>query len=233
MGNTQTMTGVPAPTLYHRWLGWHALAMRRALTVLTAGLIVAVALLPFVTWGLALAGGWDAAALTFLLTTWPIIIRADSARAAQLASREDQTEGSARTLLLGASVASLLGAGYALHLAGEKSGALRMLLIGAAVLTVVLSWAVINTVYTLRYADLNFRSRPGGIAFGTEDGQQHPSYRDLAYVAFTIGMCYQVFDSTLRDPRIRRTVLAHAILSYVFGVVIVAGSVNLISGLFR
>jgi len=68
-----------------------------------------------VTWGLALAGGWDAAALTFLLTTWPIIIRADSARAAQLASREDQTEGSARTLLLGASVASLLGAGYALH----------------------------------------------------------------------------------------------------------------------
>src|SRR5690242_4897095 len=64
-GNTQTVTGVPAPTLYHRWLGWHALAMRRALTVLIAGLIVAVVLLPFVTWGLALAGGWDAAALTF------------------------------------------------------------------------------------------------------------------------------------------------------------------------
>ena len=70
MRNTQTMTGVPAPTLYHRWLGWHALAMRRALTVLSAGLIVAAVLLPFVTWGLALAGGWDAAALTFLLTTW-------------------------------------------------------------------------------------------------------------------------------------------------------------------
>ena len=74
---------------------------------------------------------------------------------------------------------------------------------------------------------------PGGIAFGTEDGQQHPGYRDFAYVAFTIGMTYQVSDTTLRDPRIRRTVLAHAILSYVFGVVIVAGSVNLISGLFR
>ena len=54
-----------------------------------------------------------------------------------------------------------------------------------------------------------------------------------AHVAFTIGMCYQVSDTTLRDPQIRRTVLAHAILSYVFGVVIVAGSVNLISGLFR
>ncbi len=207
--------------------------MRRAITVLIAGLLVAVVFLPFVAWGLALAGGWDASALTFLLIIWPIIIRADSSRAPQLAGREDQTEGSARVLLVGASVASLLGAGYALHLAGQDSGAPRVLLIGAAVLTVVLSWTVINTIYTLRYADQHFRSKPGGIAFGTEDDQQHPGYRDFAYVAFTIGMTYQVSDTTLRDPQIRRTVLAHAILSYVFGVVIVAGSVNLISRLFR
>ncbi len=66
---------------------------------------------------------------------------------------------------------SRLGAGYALHLAGQDSGAPRMLLIGAAVLTVVLSWAVINTVYTLRYAGQHFRSKPGGIAFGAEDDQ--------------------------------------------------------------
>jgi len=231
-GNTQTMTGVPAPTLYHRWLGWHARAMRRAFTAFAAGLIVAVVLLPFVTWGLALVAGWDAAALTVLLAIWPIITRADSSLAPRLAAREDQTEGSARLLLVAASVASLLGAGYELHLAGQKSGTPRMLLIGAAVLTVILSWTVINTVYTLRYADQHFRSKPGGIEFGTDD-QQHPGYRDFAYVAFTIGMTYQVSDTTLRDPQIRRTVLAHAILSYVFGVVIVAGSVNLISGLFR
>jgi uncharacterized membrane protein len=207
--------------------------MRRALTAFLAGLIVAVVLLPFVTWGLALVGGWDAAALTVLLTVWPIIVRAASSLAPQLAAREDQTEGLARTLLVGASVASLLGAGYALHIAGQENGAPRVLLIGFAVLTVVLSWTVINTVCTLRYADEHFRSKPGGIAFGTDDGQQHPGYRDFAYVAVTIGMCYQVSDTTLRDPQIRHTVLAHAILSYVFGVVIVAGSVNLISGLFR
>jgi uncharacterized membrane protein len=233
IGNTQTMTGVPARTLYHRWLGWHALAMRRAVTVLIAGLIVALALLPFATWGMALVVGWDAAALTFLLTTWPIIIRADGSRAAQLAAREDDTDGSARALLVAASVASLLGVGYALILAGRGSGAGRVLLIGGAVLTVMLSWTVMNTVYTLRYADLHFRSTLGGIAFGDQHGQERPGYRDFAYVAFTIGMTYQVSDTTLRDPRIRRSVLAHAILSYLFGVVIVAGSVNLISGLVR
>src|ERR1700750_3106348 len=165
------MNGVPTSNLFHRLLGWHAPDMRRALTAFIAGLIVAVVLLPFVTWGLALVGGWDAAALTVLLAIWSIIIRADSSLAPQLAAREDETEGSARTLLLGASVASLLGAGYVLHLAGRQSGALRVLLIGAAVLTVVLSWTVINTVYTLRYADQHFRSKPGRIELAAADGQ--------------------------------------------------------------
>ena len=207
--------------------------MRRALTAFIAGLIVSVILLLFVTWGLALVGGWNTTALILLLAIWPVIIQADSSRAPLLAAREDETKDSARALLVGASAASLLGAGYALHLAGQDNGAPRALLIGVAVLTVVLSWIVINTVYTLRYADEHFRSKPGGIAFGAEDDQQHPSYRDFAYVAFTIGMTYQVSDTTLRDPQLRRTVLTHAVLAYVFGVVIVAGSVNLISGLFR
>jgi uncharacterized membrane protein len=52
-----------------------------------------------------------------------------------------------------------------------------VLLIGVAVLTVVLSWTVVNTVYTLRYADLHFSSREAGIAFGDSAGQQRPTYR--------------------------------------------------------
>ena len=225
------MTATPPPTRYHRWLGWYAPAMRRAVIVSAVGLIVVVVLLRFLPWGLAVVVGWDAAALTLLVSIWPIILRADAAHAAQLAMREDETRGTATVLLLGASVASLLGVGLALHLAGRESGSLRVLLIGVAVLTVVVSWTVVNTVYTLRYADLHFRSRGGGIAFGDPDGQEPPTYRDFAYVAFTIGMCYQVSDTTVRDRRIRSTVLSHAFLSYLFGVVIVAGSVNLIAGL--
>ena len=226
------MTTVPPPTLYHRWVGWHATSMRRTAAAAAIGLLVTLVLLQFVTWGLAVVLGWDAAALAFLMTVWPIIVRTDGPHTQQLAMREDETSGSARVLLVGASAASLLGAGYALGLAGGESGAQRLLLIGVAVLTVVLSWTVVNTVYTLRYADLDYRSRAAGIAFG-EDGQERPTYRDFAYVAFTIGMTYQVSDTTLRDRRIRRTVLAHALLSYLFGVVIVGGSVNLIAGLLR
>jgi uncharacterized membrane protein len=231
IGNTPTMTALPPPTRYHRWLGWYAPAMRRAVVVSSVGLLVVAVLVWFLPWGMALVAGWDAAALTFLVSIWPIIGRADGAHAAQLATGEDETRGTAAVLLVGASVASLLGVGFALDLAGRQGGPVRVLLIGDAVLTVVLSWTVVNTVYTLRYADLHYRSREAGIAFGDPEGQEQPTYRDFAYVAFTIGMCYQVSDTTVRDPRIRGTVLAHAFLSYLFGVVIVAGSVNLIAGL--
>ena len=79
--------------------------------------------------------------------------------------------GTAAVLLVVAIVASLLGVVVTLDLAGRQGGPLGVLLIGMSVLTVVLSWTVVNTVYTLRYADLYYRSRDVGIAF-------------------TIGMCY-------------------------------------------
>ncbi len=213
------------------WLGWHPLAMRRAIVVAAIGLVVVGALVSSVGWGIAVVVGWDAAALAFLTSVWPIIARADGARTRQLARPEDEPRGSATVLLLGASVASLLGAGFVLVLAGRDSGPARVLLIGLATLTVVLSWTVVNTVYTLRYADLYHGSGAGSIAFEDQGGSPPPAYRDFAYIAFTIGMTYQVSDTSIRDPGIRRTVLGHALLSYLFGVVIVAGSVSLIAGL--
>ena len=161
-GDTPTMTSLPPATLYHRWMGWHASSMRRAVVVTCIGLLVALVLVWLVTWELAVIAGWVAAAFTFLLSVWPIIIGADSSHAAQLASREDESRGSATLLLVASSMTSLLGAGFVLDLAGQNSGPPRVLFIGVAVLTVVLSWTVVNTVYTLRYADLHYRLRGVG-----------------------------------------------------------------------
>jgi uncharacterized membrane protein len=227
------MTDMPPATRYHRLLGWHAPDLRRALIVLMIGVVIGVVLMPFVPFGTALLAGWDAAALTFLVSTWGIIARADGMRVQRLATREDTTHASSAALLVGASVASLLGVGLALHQAAHESGPLRLVHAGLAVLTVALSWLLTHTVYTLRYAHLHFATSASGIAFSGLPEKEPPSYRDFAYVAFTIGMCYQVSDTALGDPRLRRTALAHALVSYVFGVVIVAGSVNLISNLVR
>jgi uncharacterized membrane protein len=227
------MTVIPPPTLYHRSLGWHAPALRRAVIVAVIGLIAALVLARFAPWELAVVGGWNAAAAAFLGTVWPIVFRADGAHTEHLATREDTTRGYAAGLVIGASVASLLGVGFALGLAGRADGSLRVLLIALAIVTVALSWTVLNTVYTLHYAHLYFDSAAQGIAFGDATGRERPDYRDFAYVAFTIGMTYQVSDTTVRDRQTRRTVLSHALLSYVFGVVIVAGAINLVAGLVR
>jgi uncharacterized membrane protein len=226
-------SGIPALSPYHRWVGWHATSLRRIVTVAVVGLIVTLALLPFMRWGLAIVGGWDVAAVIFLCVVWPIILRADATDVVQIATREDETRATATVLVVGASTVSLMGVGFALSLAGRETGAGRVLLIGFAFLTVIVSWTVINTVFTLRYAHLHFRSSIGGIDFGTPSADTLPSYRDFAYVAFTIGMTYQVSDTTLRDPLIRRTVMPHAMLAYLFGVVIIAGAINLVAGLIR
>src|SRR3982751_6472989 len=105
ISNTPTMTTSPPPTRYHRWLGWYAPAMRRAVIVGSIGLTVMVVLVWFLPWGLAVV-------------------------AAQVATGEDETRGSAAVLLLGASVASLLGVVLTLDLAGRQAGPPRVLLIG-------------------------------------------------------------------------------------------------------
>lgn len=227
------MTDMPSASMYHRWLGWHAVDLRRTLVVAAAGLAVVLALMPAIGWGLASISGWDAAATVFLLTTWPIIIRADGHQTKHIAVREDATRGTATVLLLAASVASLFGVGVALELAGQSSGSRQVALISLGVMTVVLSWILVNTTYTLRYAHLQYRRAGDGIAFDGTSADQPPTYRDFAYTAFTIGMTYQVSDTTLHDSATRGTVLSHALLAYLFGVVIVAGAINLIAGLVR
>ena len=102
----------------------------------------------------------------------------------------------------------------------------------AALVTIVLSWVVLNTLYTLRYADHHYRLDHGaGVEFGDDaTPAEPPDYRDFAYLAFTVGMCYQVSDQTIRTKQLRHVVLIHSIVSYAFGVVIIASTINVLAG---
>jgi uncharacterized membrane protein len=73
------------------------------------------------------------------------------------------------------------------RLAGRASGPLQVLIIAVAMLTVVLSWTVVNTVYTLRYAHLYFRPPAEGIDFTDPAAQKRPDYLfNVARAAETI-----------------------------------------------
>jgi len=226
------MSALPTPTLYHRWVGWHAPAIRRVAVVGIIGIGVGFALTTVLRWESAVVAGWDTATLVYLASAWPIILRADGAQTRALSTREDDTRAAITVLLIAASIASLVGVGGALGLAGRSGGSVKIALIAEGVVTVVLSWALVNTLYTLHYAHLEFQRSDGRVDFEDPDNAA-PNYRDFAYLAFTIGMTYQVSDTTLKDGVMRRSVMAHALVSYLFGVVIVGGSINLIAGLIR
>ena len=209
-------------------------ALRRLVVDALIGVIVAMAVTPFVTWPLAVLVGWDAAGLTFLIAVLPVIVRADGSRTKRVATREDETRDTAGLLVQASCAASLVSVALALGFAKHESGGRRTLIVTIAIITMILSWTVVNSVFTLRYADLFYRStgqtdRVIDFGYGADAGP--PDYRDFAYLAFTIGMTYQVSDTALHDRRLRGTVLYHAFLSYFFGVVIVATGVNVIAGL--
>jgi uncharacterized membrane protein len=174
--------------------------------------------------------GWDILALVFCVWVWATVWRLDAKSTASHAKREDPSFDLADLVLLGAAIASLIAVGVVLAGAGRVTGNLKYLQAGLAVLSVFVSWTLIHTVFTLRYARLYYSGQAGGIDFN-ETGA--PDYRDFAYLSFTIGMTFQVSDTNIQSKQIRRTALRHAWLSFPLGVVIIATSINLVSGLAK
>ena len=118
----------------------------------------------------------------------------------------------------------------ALLKAGQTSGGTKAALVALGVLSVLTAWATVHTIYTLRYTRLYYSGQGGGINFNGDDA---PTFLDFAYVAFTVGMTFQVSDTNLTGPALRRVVLRHALLSYLFGVVIVGMTINIVAGLLK
>ncbi len=191
--------------------------------------IVAVVVAQFALWQLAVVTGWVAGASVVLLWTWIPILAIDAKATEALSTREDDSRGAARGLLVGSATASLIGVLCALFAAAQThSQTIEVLLTVGSVLTVLVSWLTIQTVFTLHYARRFYLAPVGGITF---PGKAQPNYHDFAYVSFTIGMTYQVSDTAIDSPTIRRLVLQQAVLAYVFGVVIIAVVINIVAGI--
>jgi uncharacterized membrane protein len=176
----------------------------------------------------AALASWDTAAAVFLTWVWSTIGTKDAAATALSAQVEDASRAASEAVLIGAGTASLVAVAFTLVEAGRRAGADRVLLIALAVGSVVVAWASVHTVYALRYARLYYSDPVGGIDFNTDDP---PRYLDFAYVALTVGMTSQVSDTSLTVRRLRRAAIHHALLSYVFGTVVVALTINIVAGL--
>jgi len=200
----------------------------RLVVAIAIGFIVGVLAALIAPWEAAVLIGWDATVVVLLIWVWSQVARLDAVQTRAVAVHEDDSRNATRVLLIASSVLSLIGVGLALYNSRHGTGD-SWIIATFGVGTVMASWALVHTLFMLRYAHLYYSDEPGGIGFSP--AHEAPDYADFAYFAFTVGMTFQVSDTAVESRSIRHTVLRHALLSYIFGVVIVAMTINVIATL--
>jgi uncharacterized membrane protein len=208
----------------------HATARAKFGAALAAGIVTTVVAALLGVGRSAPLLGWDVMGLVFCVWTWAGLWSMDATSTSVHAQHEEPGRDVFRLILVTAAVASLVAVGVVLFGASSEDGSGRYVHAALALVSVFLSWTLIHTLYTLKYATLYYDGEPGGVDFHDADA---PDYRDFAYLAFTLGMTFQVSDTDLQTKAIRRTALKHAWLSFPLGAVIIAASINLVSGLAK
>jgi len=205
-------------------------AGRRVALAVPIGLAIGALALFIVPWQAAVLIGWSAAASFYVVGVWLTVGGFDPATTKKHAVREDPSVATTDLLVVSAGVASLAAVGLVLVKAAGAHGGTKAYLIVVGVFSVAVAWAAVHTVFTLRYARLYYSPPIGGIDFNEDDD---PTYLDFAYLSLTIGMTFQVSDTNLTSKPVRRSALHHALLSYLFGAVLVALVINVVSSLLH
>lgn len=174
--------------------------------------------------------GWDAMAVTFCLSIWRVVWPLDAEGTASHSLRENPGRRLTDLLFIAAGLASLVAVGLVLVGASGDAGVAKFVQAALTVVSVFVSWTTIHTVFMTQYARLYYEGTPGGVDFNEDDP---PDYHDFAYLAFTVGMTFQISDTALKTKTIRRTTLRHALVSFPLGTVIIAATINLVSGLAK
>lgn len=204
--------------------GFEVSTRTRVLAAAGVGAVVGAVVGLSAPWRYALMAGWMTGSTVLLVWNWLTIWPMDGPTTKSHALREDPGRRGLHLVVILASLASLAAVSILL----VKSAGNHILDSALGFLSVVLAWGVIHTIYTVRYAGAYYSDEPGGIDF---NGDTAPQYSDFAYVSLSVGMTYQVSDTDLSSKAIRQMVLRHALLSFIFGAVILAATINIVAGL--
>ena len=205
------------------------LSARRALVCTALGVVTGTAAALVVAPRSGPLVGWCTAGAVGLVWVWRLCWHQDDAGTRRLAAEESTSRVTDDAIVL-ACLASLAATVIALVQSSQGSDAVSVALVILGVLGTVIAWALINTVYALKYARLYFLDHDGDGGLDVKQ-EKAPTYSDFAYFAFTIGMSYAVSDIEPTDTETRRKALPHALLSYLFGTFFIAVSINLVTNL--
>ncbi|MER6939501.1 DUF1345 domain-containing protein [Nocardioides sp. NPDC127514] len=213
MSRTSSQTPLPSAAGVRLAGSLVAGAMAAAAGVLLVDAQIGTLLAVAVVHATFVASGW--------IALWPL--DADTTRANT--RREDFRPAAEELVVVAISLCGLLGIVMLLVVGHSAQGRLAA---AVALVGVFLAWASLHLMYAARYAHLYYDGDAGGIDFNSDD---KPAYRDFFYFSYNLGMTYQVSDTSVTSSRIRAVVLRHTLLSYVFGAVVLASTINLVAGI--
>ena len=205
------------------------LSARRGLACVAIGVVAGSLVGVFWSPVLSPLTGWSVAAGSALAKVWSISWPRNAEDTERLAEEERRSRSTDTWVVL-ACVASLVAVAVALVQSSSANDAAAVTAVLLSVVSVVLAWALINTVFALKYARMYYLDEPdrAGIDFKAD---QAPCYADFAYMAFTVGMSFGVPETEPDSTDIRKVALGHALLSYAFGTGVVAVAINLVTNL--
>lgn len=230
------MSDQPPPEPVPAWRKFGRVDAHHRFFLSVAVAVLAFALMPHhLTWATRLLGTWNAFIYTTLGLIWTLILSADPQEVVASAKTQDTSRTAIFVLVLLGALASIFAVIYELTVAKALGQGHAGAHIAFCVVTILSSWVLVHTTFTLRYAHTFYgtdegKKQPGGLDFS---GDCDPDYLDFAYFSFTIGMCSQTSDVAVKSSDLRRLCLVHSIISFVFNVAIVGFSINAMSGLLQ
>lgn len=178
--------------------------------------------------------GWDIFCVLLLMFYWYSFFTTSHVHIRHQAAKEDSSRIIIFSIILISTFAGMLAV-ILLLTVHRQSIAMKSFYLPIAVTGMILSWVLVHTVFTVRYAHLyysNRRNSPQNHAGGLDfPGEEKPDFLDFAYFSFVLGMTFQVSDVTIASQKLRRWALLHGLISFTYNTIIVALTINILAGL--
>ena len=177
--------------------------------------------------------GWDTFSVCMIVMSWISFFITNSKQIREQSKVQDSRRIITFIIVVVATFASFVTV-LLLILTKKAGNADTTWRLSIAIAGMLLSWFLIHTIFTLRYAHIYYgdhetipNTHAGGLEF---PGDKKPEYLDFAYYSFVLGMTFQVSDVQITSKRFRKLALLHGLLSFGFNSVMIALTINLIAG---
>lgn len=195
------------------------------------GILVTIVTPPHWTWISRVLTGWNAATLILVPFTYILLRRLNAKQLRARYQEEDPTAPVIIVIVIAAALVSVIAIVALLATAKQVAPDVRFAHLALATMTVVNSWLLVHTMFTIHYADIYYSVPEGTPPPLKFPDTREPLFWDFVYFSFTIGVACQTADVATAQTDIRCLVTVHSIIAFVFNLFVLGFAVNVSAGL--